>query len=90
MEQNKYKKGGWVAQGDRIGRIIDVHDYDGELLIDVVLYAPTGEKIGRESESLDGPKGFEPCCGADGWKPIEKPDFPLKNYFYPRDKFIYL
>ncbi len=73
-------EGAWVASfhsksldlGARIGRVKWVYD-DGSL--DIVLYSKTGARIGRESPSMGGPKGFEPYCCADNWEPIERPDF---------------
>lgn len=85
------QEGSWVASfhsaspdfGAQIGRVKEVH-FDGS--IDIVLYAKTGRRIGRESPAMGGPKGFEPCCCADYWEPIEKPDFDFigTQGFYAR------
>lgn len=72
-------QGTWVARFDdyreerpMMGRVKRAHD-NGTL--DIVLYEHTGNRIGRESPAFDGPRGFEPCCPAEFWEPIEAPDF---------------
>ena len=85
------RKGAWVASfnslsldhGAQIGRVKQVHS-DGSL--DIVLYSKTGRRIGRESPVMGGPQGFEPCCCAEFWEPIEKPDFAFiaDKGFYAR------
>ena len=74
-------QGAWVVQFDcsdvrpRIGLVRDAYEFDGEWLLDIVLYAHDGTRIGRESPACGGPKGFEPACAASRWEPIDKPDF---------------
>ena len=66
----------------RVARIRDVYrdpcPLDGKpaaWLLDLVLYAKDGKRIGRETPAMGGPTRFEPSCPADFWAPIEKPDF---------------
>lgn len=73
------KAGDWIYDDSLIGKVKYVHD-DG--LLDIIIYDRTGEKIGRVSDPLDGPTGFEPCCDPDGWKKILPPQFPLKRHHY--------
>lgn len=83
----------WVAQyaqeGDRrpqLGQVKHVYpDPSGDgLLVDVVLFAHAGRKLGRASPRMGGPRGFEPACAVERWTPIEAPDFEAMSalYFY--------
>lgn len=84
----------WVAcypddrcERPQIGRVKDAYnDAFGNrgLLLDIVIYSHTGQRIGRESPALGGPRGFEPACSAEFWEPIEEPDFK-----WLADKFFY-
>lgn len=69
----------WMANETSIGKLIHKHD-DGTL--DIVIYARSGTKIGRVSPPEGGPRGFEPCCGPDGWAYIVKPNFPLTKFAF--------
>jgi hypothetical protein len=74
------KPGDWVAHrynDTRFGRIKDVMIDRGETLVHIVLYSHSGEKIGRESAILGGPRTYEPCCDYSNWHRIDKPDFPV-------------
>ncbi len=82
MENNGFKPGQWITNWSQIGVIKNVDNWDDEILLDIVLYDRTGGEIGRESPAGNGPKGFEPCCSADGWVRIEEPEFPLKRNHY--------
>lgn len=84
MPAREYCRGAWVAQwaydGDSrplIGQILDVYgdESSGGVLLDVALYAPDGERIGRISPAEGGPTTFEPACAAARWALIEKPEF---------------
>ncbi|ABM97050.1 hypothetical protein [Methylibium petroleiphilum] len=87
MAAPAFKPGMWAMSADEVykpmlGRIRDVHS-DGS--IDVVIYAADGQRRGRVSPAMGGPRGFEPCCGAQNWIPIERPNFELlatKRYDY--------
>lgn len=82
-------QGDWVASRDhgsrpQIGRVRQSYwdrEPGGEVIMDVVLFSPEGEKIGRESVPCGGPKSFEPACSFDDrWMRIEPPDFPLTRH----------
>lgn len=69
----------WVCDGEQLGRIKEV-EIDGTL--DIVIYDRQGNRIGRSSPAMGGPRGFEPCCNPDTWAVIEAPHFPLTRYAY--------
>lgn len=74
----KAQQQNWVASvgnsfdRPQIGRVREVH-FDGTL--DIVLFSHRGEKIGRVSPALNGPKSYEPCCSPENWEVIAEPDF---------------
>ena len=75
--------GTWVCDGYRIAKVRDIHAPTGHEpggCYDLVLYARDGEKIGRESPVMGGPRGYEPFCSAENWREIEEPRFPLPRY----------
>ncbi len=74
-----FKPKDWVSSNldQDIAQVKAVHFSDGEVLLDLVLYDTIGNKIGRESPAMGGPRTFEPCCSADDWERIEEPAFPL-------------
>ena len=75
-----FKPRDWVASRgshERVGRVKDVYRLGGEVLLDVVLFARDGTKIGRESEAMGGPRSFEPACEASAWERIAEPAFPV-------------
>ncbi|WP_234265660.1 NADAR family protein [Hydrogenophaga sp. NFH-34] len=89
----KHKAGDWVCDGSRIARVKEVYEPDGISLegsLDLVLYARDGNRIGRESEALDGPKGYEPMCSATAWRRIEKPAFPLSKFDFLKNQVIFI
>jgi len=74
--------GAWVSdlgndgEYPQIAKVRDAYiDSVGNALLDLVMYSPSGRKLGRTSPSAGGPTGFEPCCCADWWIEIEEPDF---------------
>ena len=74
------KPGAWVAQlvNDRNAypQIAKVRQaYPEHDALDLVMYSASGEKLGRLSPHMGGPKGFEPFCGAQLWVEIEEPPF---------------
>lgn len=81
----KFVKGAWVAKladndGPRpqIAKVRDCYEdslQPGHLLLDLVMFDHTGEKVGRISPAFDGPKGFEPCCSGDYWVLVKEPPF---------------
>src|SRR5258708_514949 len=57
-----------------------------QFYVDLVYYDHSGMKIGRKSinepflidgKMRRGPRAFEPFCSLEGWRRIEKPEFPL-------------
>lgn len=62
---------------DRIARVRDVYEMDGAVLLDLVMFDRSGEKLGRVSPAEGGPRSFEPACDAEGWERVRQPQFPL-------------
>lgn len=63
------------------GRVKECY-WDGcckEWVMDVVLYSPEGERIGRTSPAMGGPRHFEPAVPVEYWQRIQKPTFPLER-----------
>lgn len=74
-----FKPGDWVMnQSGRVARVKAVDCYQGEITFDLVIYSRDGDKIGRESPAMGGPRTFEPSCSTDGWERCVEPDFPLE------------
>ena len=74
----------WVAEGDQhpeIARVKDVYwdDIANEWVMDLVLYSPDGDRIGRKSPRMGGPGGFEPAVPCKYWRKIQRPYFPLSR-----------
>lgn len=79
-----FKPGDWVIRRDwlQLAKVKDYTPASGrwEATLDLVIYDRSGERIGRESPAMGGPRGFEPCCPASDWAQILKPAFPLQKY----------
>lgn len=77
------EKGDWIMEKDtqhpQLGRVKACYfDHTAkEWVVDLVLYGPNGNRIGRESPRGDGPSGFEPAVPIAYWERIEKPAFPM-------------
>jgi hypothetical protein len=76
-------KSDWVLeksiQHPQIGQVEDCY-WDGsseEWVMDIALYGPDGNFIGRSSPSMGGPEHIEPAVPVAHWERIEKPTFPL-------------
>jgi hypothetical protein len=75
--------GDWVMEKDvehpDLGRVKAVYwdDICHEWVMNVVLYGPDGERIGRKSPRLGGPAGFEPAVPFQYWDRITAPEFPM-------------
>jgi hypothetical protein len=73
------KPGAWVARlacdgiHPQVAKVRDV--YPEHNALNLIFYSSTGERIGRISPAMGGPKSFEPFCGADSWVEIEEPPF---------------
>ena len=76
------KKGDWIFDGcDQIGKAAsDPYEICGQFHVDVTLYNRAGDRVGRLSPPMGGPRHFEPACSAADWMVIEKPRFPLPWY----------
>lgn len=79
-----FKKGDWVLRRDwqQLAQVKEFSPASGswEATLDLIIYSRSGERIGRESPAMGGPRGFEPCCPASDWAPIRKPAFSLPKY----------
>lgn len=85
-EPAPFQAGDWVAEAPETGRpdiakVKDLYrdDIAKEWVADLVLYAPSGNRLGRRSPAMGGPRGFEPCVPVGGWRKIEKPQFPVST-----------
>lgn len=73
--------GAWVAKlgcdGDhpRIAKVREA--YPAQAALDLIFYSSSGERVGRVSPAMGGPKGYEPFCGAEYWVEIEAPPFEV-------------
>lgn len=74
----------WVIEKDvmhpKIGMVRECY-WDGitqSWIMDVTLYRANGERIGRASPAMGGPRSFEPALPVDHWDRIQDPSFPMK------------
>lgn len=79
-----FKKGDWVLRRDW-GQIAQVKEFNPaynhwEATLDLIIYSRAGERIGRASPAMGGPRSFEPSCPVSNYAPIQKPAFPLPKY----------
>jgi hypothetical protein len=87
------KPGDWVAPKwglTHVGKIKSIYldpalksapDAESAFLIDLVLYAFNGDRIGRKSAACGGPKHFEPACAWNDYRRINPPKFPLELHW---------
>lgn len=82
-----FKPGDWVTDGfGHVAKVKGVREgAPGETLLDLWLYSRQGDRVGRESPSMGGPRTYEPACSSEGWLRIAKPDFPLELKWVPND-----
>lgn len=77
-----FKPGDWVSDGsDRVATVRRVYwgyPDENEVLLDLIMYDWEGDRLGRVSPSMGGPRSFEPACSADGWRRVNKPTFPME------------
>jgi hypothetical protein len=66
-----------MDQGGRVATVKEIRECEGEILFDLVMYGHDGEKLGRVSPALGGPRTFEPMCPIEGWERVEAPIFPM-------------
>lgn len=78
MPPYAFRPGDWVSDcGERVARVKSVyHDRSG-VLLDLVMYDRAGNKLGRISPPLGGPRTFEPACPGTEWRRVKEPDFPM-------------
>ena len=81
------KPGDWVgSRASRVAKVRRVYRYEGVVLCDLVLFSNKGERTGRESPAMGGPKKFEPACPYAGvWFRITQPVFPLRFVWEPTE-----
>jgi hypothetical protein len=74
-----FRPGDWVSdQSGNVAKVKGVWEgKPGEVLIDLVLYNRSGERIGRDSPAMGGPRTFEPACDSTAWHRIKEPTFPI-------------
>jgi hypothetical protein len=83
-----FKAGDWVASLDdgrpTIGIVKGCYGMDTEFgcCIDIIVYSPEGQKIGRSSPAEGGPAAFEPACPTKHYRKIQQPKFPLRKDIY--------
>lgn len=70
----------WVTDDSgNVARVRSVYEgIPGEVLFDLVVFDRKGERVGRKSPTMGGPRTFEPACSVVGWHRIKEPDFPLQ------------
>lgn len=79
-------RGDWIESRNdsqpQIGKVVNSQwvERDGKLacMVDVALYAYSGDRIGRQSPAMGGPRTYEPWVAYADWFRIEKPYFPVK------------
>lgn len=81
-----FKRGDWVAQRDSgrptFGQVVDIFfadDGEPAWCVNIAMHDLKGNKVGRWSDQLGGPKTFEPACPASGYRKIKKPMFPIER-----------
>lgn len=74
-----FRPSDWVTDGHgRVAKVRAVYEGEpGEVLLDLVIYSRSGERLGRVSPHMGGPKTFEPACSSEGWHRIKEPSFPI-------------
>ncbi len=77
-------RGDWVAteRGThfQVGRVRGSRlEGGGRVLMDVVIFDADGNKVGRASPHMGGPRSFEPSIPFEGWRRIERPVFPIER-----------
>ena len=80
-----FKPGDWVSNdADRIAKVKDVYGDEDEVLLDLIVFDLSGERVGRASPACGGPRTFEPACAADGWERVPEPRFPILPVWVPQ------
>lgn len=93
-----YSKGDWLeTTGDRQLRIARVReaywsrDSDGEVKLygDLWLYNYNGDRTGRDSPAMGGPRTYEPFCDLSEYQRIAEPEFPIGLYAHDTSETNY-
>jgi hypothetical protein len=93
-----YSKGDWLeTTGDahlQIAQVRKAYWYrnsSGEvkLYADLWIYNYNGDRIGRESPALDGPRTYEPHCDLEEFQRIQEPEFPIGLHRYDTSETSY-
>lgn len=83
------RPGDWLMNkgNHRVAKVKAVYrdSRDGEVLVDIWLYGWDGERTGRESRAMGGPRTFEPACDYASWHRIEAPCFPMQLKWVDED-----
>lgn len=87
------RNGDWVQNkfNHRIAKVRAVYrdSLDGAVLVDLWLYDKDGDRIGRTSPAMGGPRSYEPACDYSSWERIKKPSFPLRMRLQESGTFSY-
>jgi len=83
IEAMPVRAGSWV-QRQHDGKVAQVRaayrdTSKGVVLVDLWFYTWSGDKTGRESDAMGGPRTYEPAIEYTGeWKRINNPTFPMR------------
>lgn len=77
------KKGDWVVNGidmhqPNFGTVRDIYEQGGNTYVDVVYYSYNGNRLGRISPAMGGPRSYEPALNFFDLTVIERPVFPMR------------
>lgn len=85
-----FRPGDWVVDQNenpaQVKAVYEMARLDGqgtEVLFDLIRYDRDGDKLGRVSPSMGGPRSFEPACSIEGWRRIAEPSFPISPQWVP-------
>lgn len=83
-----FKPGDWVVDDcERVAKVKGVSRYRGDVYLDLYIYSDRGERIGRQSPAMGGPRTFEPGCSAKGWSRLAgEPEWPITVKAIPDGK----
>jgi hypothetical protein len=78
-----FAPGDWVADHEDnhspiFGRVKECMEEPDGWFINLIVYAPHGERIGRRSPACGGPTSYEPFIAASRFRRIKDPVFPIK------------
>lgn len=82
-----FKPGDWAVDpcGERVAKVVRVYRCGDDVLLDLSIYSHKGDRLGRTSPAMGGPKRIEPACDAKNWERIAEPDFPITLKWVPGD-----